>query len=166
MKKTTLLTLLALACWCGLPFGQAYAQGPKPQRFLSATDTGLNGATIASSAAVTSTIPMRASGQYGRAQGWELHLTGVVTAGTSASMDVSCEESHDNTTWAFVHHCTDAAIATCAIQYLRYDISTTATVSVVLKTRAPYVRCTFDDLADGSGTIVVTGTVSTLAQEG
>jgi len=156
MKK--LATILAVMCW--LPAGYAYAQATRP---LTASDTGLNAATIASSAAVTSTIPMRAKGQFGGAQGWELALHGVVTAGTSAVCVVSCEESHDNSTWAFVHHCTDAAASTCVKQTLSYDISTTATVSVVLKTRAPYARCTFDDTADGDGTIVVTGTVSTLA---
>lgn len=154
--------LLILACWCGLPSGYAYAQA---QRLLTATATGLNGATIASTAAVTSTIQMHGPAQFGGDTGRVLRLTGVVTVGSSASMDVSCEESDDNSAWAFVYHCTDLAISVCVVQQLRFDISTTAIVSLVLRTRAPYVRCTFDDLADGNGTIVVTGTISTLARQ-
>jgi len=155
----TAVTAIIAAVLALLPSGFAYAQSTRP---LSATDTGVNGAALAAGAAITDTIQMKAPGQLGGRMGWELALHGVATAGTSALCVISCEESHDLVTWAWVHHCTDAAASTCVKQTLSYDISTTATVSMVLRTRAPWVRCTFDDTADGSGTIVVTGTVSTL----
>lgn len=157
MKRLAIALLAGWIWW--LPAGQAYAQ---PTRPLTATATGLDGDTVASSAAITDTIAMRGPSQHGGAHGWELALHGVVTVGTTTQVDVQCEESHDNSTWAFVHYCTDQATSVCTIQTLQFDVSTTATVSLVLKTRAPYVRCTFDDTSDGSGTIVVTGTVSAL----
>jgi len=85
----------------------------------------------------------------------ELALIFAVTAGTTTQVDVQCKESADGTNYGWIAHCTDANPSTCAPQVLQFDVSSDTLHSFVVKNRARYVICQFDDTSDGTGTIVV-----------
>lgn len=83
----------------------------------------------------------------------EVLFIAKLTAGTTTEIDIACTESIDGTTYAPAGHCTDAADATCVAQNLSFGVANN--ISFVVKTRAPWLKCTFDDPNQGNGTIVV-----------
>lgn len=155
-----------LAIWSSLPLSillMFLALGSIPElkaapvaaRVLDETATGIDGGDLADTL-VTSSIPL----SFGL-QRSEIEFVWEATAGTTLTVTVSCEESVDNTNWSWVDHCTDAAVSVCAKHTLGYAVDGGVTDhTTVIKSRAAYVRCTFDDTADGTGTVIVRAVVS------
>ena len=84
----------------------------------------------------------------------------VVTPGTTTDVQATCEESADGTVWVKIMHCSDSATSTCLEQKLSYDVTTTPAFSLLIeKVRAQYMRCSFEDLASGNGTISASAVV-------
>ena len=84
----------------------------------------------------------------------------VVVAGTTADVQVSCEESADGTTWVWIMGCTSASTSNCLVQTLNYSMAAATAFSVLVeRVRAQYIRCTFEDLAAGSGTVSASAVV-------
>lgn len=107
-----------------------------------------------SDTAVSSTIDMCPSGTGACYD--KLTLQANVTAGTTTNMQVSCETSNDDTTWFWVNSC---ASGTCTVAAQDYDVSSVTKHEVPLTVTQRYIRCTFDDSADGTGTVDVSATL-------
>lgn len=129
-------------------------------RFYAAADggsvpeTGLS-ADALSGGATSDTINMGEK-FYGSTLDW--HVT--ITAGTTADVQVTCEESMDGSTWVNIMGCTSATTSNCLIQKLNYSMAEATAFSVLIeKVRTQYMRCTFEDLAAGNGTISASATV-------
>jgi hypothetical protein len=96
----------------------------------------------------------------------QLSLTLAITPGTSATVDVQCYESVAGTTYSQISYCTNAVPAVCKPDVRRHTLSDYDTVGSVkiIATRwavtKKFVKCSVDDPADGTGTVVVTGTRS------
>jgi hypothetical protein len=126
-----------------------------------------NGIAIASGVAaenladtpVTDSINMEASRPTN-----QLSLTLSVTPGTSATVNVYCEESLDGTTWSRISLCDNATPSTCKPELRTYTFADYAGATKVIASRWPiakkYARCSTDDPLDGTGTITITGTRS------
>ena len=95
----------------------------------------------------------------------QLALTLAITPGTTTSVTLFCSESETSTvnTMAKINRCPGG---TCTPDVRTYTLSDYATVSGVKYVTArfhvtkKYAACTLDDAANGSGTVVVTGTRS------
>ena len=127
----------------------AVTGGPQPIVFTS-TQTGLDGD-------LADTLVGTGLNMWDGAIYHELTYHMDVTAGTTTDITIECAESTDNTAWFTIPHCTDADPATCGTATATYGITDT---SVTVKPRAQYARCTFDDVADGTGTLEATATKS------
>jgi hypothetical protein len=129
--------LLALAATPALA-GSAYI-------VESATATGINGGNLADTL-VSNSINMQQK-QVTNQITWIV----TVTPGTSTSMVVFCEASADDTTFSVVHRCNDD---TCVPFNPTYTLATEADIVINFPSNYPFMRCTFDDPGDGTGTVV------------
>lgn len=81
-----------------------------------------------------------------------------VTRGTSATMTASCEHSSDDSTWVWMGS-TNAA-GTSIVAVITYDLTLETKLTLTVVTKLRYVRCTLDDAANGSGTIIILGNIT------
>lgn len=133
---------------------------------LTATQIGVNGENL-SDTPVTDAIPMWGDVTAAKIMN-QLSLTLTVTAGTTTTFTVKCAESESGAanTWAQITKCDSSAAAACAPDVRTYTIAnyTTQNGTKVIASRwgvkKQYVQCTLDDAADGTGTVVITGTRS------
>lgn len=116
-----------------------------------AAATGINGGDLADTLTSTS-IDMWQGQVY-----TEIVYHMDVTAGTTVAISVECEESDDDTVFFDIPHCTDADPSVCTPATMTYGITD---ASVLVRPRAQHVRCIFDDILDGTGTLVLTATAS------
>ena len=112
--------------------------------------SGVNGESL-SDTPVTDTIPI---GSYGG----KVELSLIVTAGTTASFTAQCEHSEDSSNWAWFESTTAAGAASIAT--ITYTIADGTARTLTIVTGHRYIRCTFDDAADGTGTIIVRGNIA------
>lgn len=142
----------------------AFAQVPHVE--LTVTETGINGENLQDTP-VTDAINMLASPAGGSSslRTNQLALTLNITPGTTATITVFCSESESSTvnTMAKINRCPGG---TCTPDVRTYTLSDFATVSGKKYITArwhvtkKYAACTLDDAANGSGTVIVTGTRS------
>jgi len=134
----------------------AVGLGLPPGKTLTAVQTGIGGVAAEDLADTLTTDAIRTSASGSHV--WtEVLFHGDLTAGSTTAIDVTCEESIDGTLYAPIGHCTDAADATCGAQNLSFGVADE--LSWVVKPRAPWLRCTLDDPADGTGTVIVTASM-------
>lgn len=129
---------------------------------LTATDTGLTAAAIAA-VKTTDPIHMEGKGKYSN----QLSMTWAVTAGTSATIRVTCYESKDKSSnYAQIGFCDTSSPSVCHPDVREFTLSEYTAVGGVLyvKTRweiaEQWVKCSIVDPLAGSGTVTVTGTRS------
>ena len=121
---------------------------------LTAVQTGLDGGNLAGG--ITSSTISMGQAFYGSTLDFQV----VVTLGTTTDIEVSCEESVDGATWVWLMFCQSRAAADCDLQTLEYDVATTPNFSLLIeRVRAPFMRCTFEDIAAGTGAISSTAIV-------
>lgn len=120
---------------------------------ISASTLSLNGAALNGGA--RSTAIDVGPNTWGSS---EVSYQATITAGTTTAVTVSCEESADNKKWVWLPFCTNAASSACTKQTLVYTLASTPNFAVVVRPRARYLRCTFEDAAAGTGTISATAT--------
>lgn len=152
--KTKLLIVLA-----ALMFSAAAHASPRIRVYAAADggsvpETGLSGDAL-SGGATSDTINMGEK-WWGSTLDWQV----TITAGTTTDVQVTCEESVDGSTWVWLMGCTSATTSNCLIQKLNYSMAEATGFSVLIeKVRAQYIRCSFEDLAAGDGTISASATV-------
>lgn len=140
MNKLVLVALAALVL-----AGAKLVPGTAGSNSIS---TGINGESL-SAAPVTDVIPHPA--------GRPVYLQALVTKGTSATLTVSCEESSDGAGWSWMAFCTQANPGVCGRHKLQFSLATETSFTVAVTSSMGYLRCTFDDEADGTGTVIVQG---------
>lgn len=86
----------------------------------------------------------------------KLALIATYTAGTSTNAQVYCTESTDDSTYSRIAKCDSGpTTTTCISQTVDYVISSVTTWTTVVVPDARYVKCVYDDSADGTGTVDV-----------
>ena len=133
---------------------------------IGADLTGVNGENLQDTP-VTDAINMHLSpsGSGAPVVTNQLALTLAVTPGTTTSITLLCSESETNTVASMskINRCPSGA---CTPDVRTYTLTNYVTVSGVkyitarFDVRKKWVACTLDDAANGSGTVVVTGTRS------
>lgn len=128
----------------------------------SAVDTCWSGTTLslanenlANGAAQTAAIDLGSS----RAREVEFNLH--FTAGTTTSADFTCEEAATNSAaeWTWITHTTDSSPGIVTKATARMDLTAMTKQAVTVKAKLRYLRCTIEDLADGTGSVAnTTGT--------
>lgn len=126
----TVCVLMSLALFAKAAFGRSVQTIP----VASVLDDG-----DLSDTAVTATVDTCRGGKCAVST----TLIASATAGTSTRFTVECEESADNSTWAWMP----------GIQ--EFTISSRTNHSATVTETARYVRCTYDDPDDGTGTVDV-----------
>lgn len=129
---------------------------------ITAAKSGINGESLADTP-VSDAIDMLE-------ERWanQLSLTLTVTPGTSTTFTVRCygSETGAASTWAQISFCSAAAASTCGPTVRTYTLADyeTQNAKKVIESDWParkrWVQCKLDDAADGTGTVVVTGTRS------
>ena len=123
---------------------------------LSDTDLGITAASL-SATPLTNAINM---GQKRTTN--QLSLFMVVVKGTSAQLRVKCLGTSDEdgvTGYIGKYSCTSTATHVCTEEEFDFDAELVALKTTFLldvPTNYPFVKCSFDDPGDGSGTITVT----------
>lgn len=154
-RTVTGIALLLFGLLVGL-FGNEYllssaSASDAKYGVVSVTATGISAAALSggvTSSAIDFGSPWGAS---------EMAWHAAVTVGTTTDVQVTCEESPDNVTWYHICFCSGSATSICQQQKLSFDVTATANFSVAWKPRTRYMRCSFEDLAAGTGTITVVG---------
>lgn len=152
MMKAGIMRVILFALVCGLAAPASAATLLVPGTAGSGQrSTGVNGEDLADTP-VTDSIPHKA--------GEAVIFNALVTPGTTSDMTVSCEESPDNSNWSWIPECVGGTTKTCGKAVLDFpDIETVTDVSVIVHGTQGYVRCTFDDSADGTGTLILYGSI-------
>lgn len=146
-------SFLSFLFFVGFSFGASAAQTAIA---ITATQTGLTGSAL-SGTPTTSALNLEAS-QVTR----QLSLTLAVTPGTSLVVDVRCYESQNASVWEEIVICDSATPkAACVPDVRQFTLASYTGVVKYFTSRweltKKYVKCSFDDPEDGSGTITVSG---------
>lgn len=146
MRKLILSVLFLLA----LPASAADLQQ------LSSTYLGVAAANLADTP-TTNAIPMDANGLMS-----QLSLNATVTWGTSTEVVAKCKHSQTSTgTYVWIDYCyPDGTYVQCKPLQWRWNSTDSADglLNLELRSNYAYVKCQYDDAADGTGTITLTGT--------
>jgi hypothetical protein len=135
---------ILLAAWPALA-GTLIVPGTAGSNQVS---SGINSENLQDSP-VTDTIPHKA--------GDIVYFDVTITAGTSTNFTVTCEESPNGSNWFWIPECTNANPRVCTQATLSFTFGSILGWVIDVASVQPYIRCTFDDAANGSGTLVVRG---------
>ena len=122
----------------------------------TAAELGLTTPLDLADTITTSTIVLDGSSTYAN----QISVMMTVVWGTSTAMQVTAEVSYDGSTWYQVTRCSEAATHDCGQRVWEFEVADGTAHALDFSTGYRYIRFTFDDSADGTGTITAEATMS------